>query len=203
MTPIERFAEKYVVCPETGCWDWTQSLDHNGYSRFRYGGNENAPGHIFSYEYYSGETIPNGMHIDHICRNRQCVNYLHLEVVSPAENNRRSRVSVNKPYKTHCPNGHSYKDNAYLTPNNGKTCKICTAERGAVRRAKLKELKARGETIPPVSKTHCPRGHLKSVENTYVKISTGSKECRVCRNTARRVRYHKRMNSHKTEIINA
>jgi hypothetical protein len=71
--------------------------------------------------------IPDGLVIDHLCRNRECVNPLHLEAVTAAENTRRGARSRQPEPRTHCIHGHE------LTPENveingtKRRCKKCRA----------------------------------------------------------------------------
>jgi hypothetical protein len=93
---LERFARS-VRRDESGCWLWT-GVRHptRGYGRFHVGGRAGVNGkyvqaHRWSYEYHVAP-IPTGLHIDHLCNQRECVNPDHLEPVTQAENNRRSIV---------------------------------------------------------------------------------------------------------------
>ena len=127
---IDRFLEK-VEPLENGCIKWTAWTDKDGYGRFKRAGRSglNVMAHRFAYEYYVG-TITSGLEIDHLCRNRSCINPDHLEVVTPKEHTLRgkTRAAANSK-KTHCPQGHPYKgDNLYLTPEKGRSCRECRKE---------------------------------------------------------------------------
>lgn len=75
-------------------------------------------------------TIPEGMTLDHLCRNRACVNPGHLEPVTHAENMRRSAPAQ----KTHCINGHPFdEENTRWRPSTSgggrRVCRACQRER--------------------------------------------------------------------------
>ena len=85
----EQFARAVVV--RAGCWGWRGSVGNHGYGRIRKrddGRQTELLAHRYSYELFRGR-IPDGLCIDHLCRNRLCANPAHLEVVTLAENTRR------------------------------------------------------------------------------------------------------------------
>ena len=70
------------------CWPFTGFIDKDGYGRYTEA-NVTMGAHRLAWELEHDEFIPQGMQIDHLCRNRACCNPYHLEVVSKAENERR------------------------------------------------------------------------------------------------------------------
>lgn len=119
--------------PELGpCWVWLGSLNHAGYGRIMVNGKRQMV-HCYSYETLMGKSIPSGLVIDHLCRNRRCINPSHLEPKTRKENilapGSLSSVAIIKfqKTKTHCPSGHKYTtENTYLNKRGHRHCKVCT-----------------------------------------------------------------------------
>jgi hypothetical protein len=129
---LERFFAKIELDPDTGCWEWTASKGV-GYGRFRVG-EDNPPknwlAHRLCYELLVGE-IPVGLQIDHLCRNRGCVNPQHLEPVTCRENLiRGATLTALYAKRNHCSQGHEYTpDNVYFCENGVRDCRTCRLER--------------------------------------------------------------------------
>ena len=124
--PLERFLLKFDEEPNTGCWIWKGGKTVDGYASFARGGrNGMTLGHRFAYKTFR-EPIPVGLEIDHLCRNRACVNPWHMELVTRLENILRSLAATTR--KTHCKNGHEFTpENTYIGRTR-RSCRRCTLE---------------------------------------------------------------------------
>ena len=113
------------------CWHWTGAASHDGYGRV-YTERGVKYAHRVVWELLVGP-IPEGLVIDHLCRNRSCVNPDHLEPVTRKENQRRGQANQNIA-KTHCKRGHEFtEENTYIQPSTGKRgCRRC--KRDAMRK---------------------------------------------------------------------
>lgn len=96
VSPRVRFWEKVRKGNPDDCWEWQAARNGSGYGQFaietkrpKTGWRKNSLAHRAAYELEVGP-IPDGFHIDHLCRNRLCVNPAHLEAVPQRVNSRRA-----------------------------------------------------------------------------------------------------------------
>lgn len=121
--PIERLFNLVAKTPE-GCWEYAaRTRQGRSYRQIALrvdGKSVLVYAHRLAYEHFRGP-IPDGLQLDHLCRNRTCVNPEHLEPVTPKVNTRRARALI-----THCPAGHKYDhENTRISPDGRRYCSIC------------------------------------------------------------------------------
>jgi len=140
ITPLDadalaRFMAKVEINDLTGCHVWTACIASNGYGRVNVGG-KNRVAHRVAYATLVGE-IPEGMYLDHLCKNRACVNPDHLEVVTHDENMARGAWAQ----MTHCVNGHEFTDeNTFVQHGKYRGCRTCRNESVRKTRARQREV---------------------------------------------------------------
>jgi hypothetical protein len=131
LTLERRFFDHIAREDERGCWIWDKPHPESGYGQFHGG-----KAHRWSYEFFRVE-IPEELDIDHLCRNRACVNPWHMDPVPTGVNVLRGigPAAINAR-KTHCLRGHEFTEaNTYRAPTRPGTrvCKACLAIRSRKR----------------------------------------------------------------------
>jgi len=126
------------------CWEWIGHKQPTGYAHFYVSGSGKERlrqySHRFAYEELRCD-IPAGLEIDHLCRNRGCVNPWHMEPVTHKEN--QVRMGPHRPKRYNmgptCKAGHERnEENTRINSNGAQVCVLCRRE--AVRRSRLKRL---------------------------------------------------------------
>lgn len=107
------------VTKGAGCWVWTANRNDRGYGRIGVDGSA-RPAHVVAYELTVGP-VPDGLELDHLCRNRACVRPDHLEPVTHRENTRRAQY-----LRTTCSRGHPLPEPA---ANGRRVCRPCANDR--------------------------------------------------------------------------
>lgn len=117
------------------CWEWVGAHTSRGYGNF-WSGSRYVAAHIFAYSLLVG-SVPRGLDLDHLCRNRSCVNPEHLEPVTRRENTLRGETpAARNARKTHCLRGHVFDEANTYRSKRGRGCRAC-------RNASSRRLRAR------------------------------------------------------------
>lgn len=146
LSTAERFSPRFwrsvIANTAAGCWTWGGYVAPNGYGQFTAHTDAKSKkritlwAHRYAFLIVRGK-IGDGLYLDHLCRNRSCVNPSHLEPVSARENLLRGKtLAAINASKTHCKNGHELAgENLYLR-GRIRFCRKCRA--AASKRYELK-----------------------------------------------------------------
>lgn len=142
----ERWTSKIRVDAATGCHVWTASKVTSGYGHIRLAGRI-FYAHRVAYVAKTGADVVPGLTIDHLCRNRACVNADHLEAVTHRVNVLRGgSPSAAHAVKTHCPAGHELTDKNLTKVGlrrGSRKCLTCSRERSREQAAAIREAHTR------------------------------------------------------------
>lgn len=134
---MARISHKIDYEGPDGCWVYSGFILRNGYGQVYDGTRRNAFAHRAVFEAVVGP-IPAGLQLDHLCRNRACVNPEHLEPVTAYENLLRAdSVMTRNMARTHCRFGHPLSgSNIYRAPKkpaHRRECRKCHCDRSTAR----------------------------------------------------------------------
>lgn len=130
--PLERFLVKVNFTED--CWEWTATKNPKGYGRFRVGKVRQA--HRWLWEQVVAP-IPEGLELDHLCKNRGCVNPDHLEPVTHQVNVARAKpnsVALKAMWaerhaeQTRCSKGHEFTEENTAWYRNRRQCRTCNRD---------------------------------------------------------------------------
>ena len=125
ITTVEILSKRFII-KDNGCWDWIGYKNKSGYGQFSVSGySRNA--HRIMWE-LTGRKVDYSKQLDHLCRNRSCVNPNHLRQVTAKENTHGSlALTYLNHLKTHCASGHEYTaENIYIPPSKRqRVCREC------------------------------------------------------------------------------
>ena len=124
MSLVDRLLSRVSPEPNTGCWLWFGAMREDGYGKMLLRSRQTRP-HIIAYEVFVGP-VPQGLVLDHLCRERSCCNPRHLEAVTPRVNILRGvSTSARNAAKTHCKHGHEFTPENTRRVRGGRHCVTC------------------------------------------------------------------------------
>lgn len=143
MTREAEFWQRVEKAGPDECWPWHGVIANNGYGIFSFR-SKTAMAHRLSYEWLVGP-IPEGLTIDHLCRNTLCMNPSHMEPVSMYENIMRGDCpAAQNARKTHCRHGHEFTpENTVVKMRRGHPARVCRTCRDEQNRAQWLRTKER------------------------------------------------------------
>ena len=152
--PLLKF-KRLSLQMESGCIEWQGWICPKGYSVIRFK-SERHYAHRWIWEHTFGK-IKKGLQLDHLCRNRKCVNLAHLEPVTPRINTMRGfSFSALNSKKTHCWRGHPFnEENTSINRSSARECLICRRARQKIANEKAIENRRLKRERNMVSKMFC------------------------------------------------
>lgn len=145
-----RLRSKIAIDDASGCWNFTGSTTANGYGRV-FDGSRTDWAHRVYYR-ASGRMTPKGLYLDHLCRNRRCVNPSHLDLVTNQVNVVRGlgpqATRDRHRRQTLCKRGHPLEgENIRLSPSGSRICRACSLEHGRASRARHRSPDRRSRAV--------------------------------------------------------
>ncbi len=133
MKQLPRHFRTQIIVNEQHCWLWQGGKKPKGYGVYstrKSGVKKTWNAHTCAYEVFSGQ-VPEGLELDHLCRQRACVNPCHLEPVTRTVNLYRGHGAIAlKAAQTHCIHGHDFDaKNTYIRSNGTRECRACKKRR--------------------------------------------------------------------------
>ena len=131
VSPVERILKRSKMNKKTGCIECNMATANGGYSLVTLvddSGPRLRRVHRVVYEALVGP-IPDGMTIDHVCKNPKCCRTDHLRLLTASDNAKDSAKCRANRAKTHCPKGHTYDGKNTYQGKSGRACRKCQAER--------------------------------------------------------------------------
>lgn len=116
----------WTVDPVFACWNWTGRTDKRDGRALVWRGKSPVSAQRAVYEANVGP-IPEGLELDHLCRNTRCVAPHHAEPITRSEQEKRKNWRY-RARRTHCPRGHEMSLNGAVTPDGGRVCRACNRE---------------------------------------------------------------------------
>ena len=140
------------------CFVWTASKVR-GYGHIKITTGRTVIAHRWIYEELVGP-IPEGLTIDHLCRNRACVNVEHLEAVTNEVNVRRGEaISVQYARRTHCRKGHPFDLlNTVYRKGGWRVCRVCRREQARIGQRRFRSRQKAASSPGPAGAGRTPQG---------------------------------------------